>query len=242
MAHVLARERCSHSASRTASGSRTSTRAQRVSSAEDITCACRPQIPRTTPSASSRGALRSRRWRIRRQASTSGQVSRAFGRTNAPPVRMLTDEFYGRRAPLPLCSSHHSGCARVAEKSSCEGWATSPPRFPYTRGVTRESREGEPMSETAPLRVVTTHDFCCSYLPSPTSYGSLPGGEGLKRTVDGLREEGPAVWADVGDCASPGALATLSGGTAGFEAAADLGIDVGAVGNLDFNRSVEHLR
>jgi hypothetical protein len=36
------------------------------------------------------------------------------------------------------------------------------------------------MSERAPLRVVATHDFCCAYPPSPTSYGSLPGGEGLK--------------------------------------------------------------
>jgi hypothetical protein len=36
------------------------------------------------------------------------------------------------------------------------------------------------MSERAPLRVVATHDFCCAYPPSLTSYGSLPGGEGLK--------------------------------------------------------------
>jgi hypothetical protein len=42
------------------------------------------------------------------------------------------------------------------------------------------------MSERAPLRVVATHDFCCSYPPSLTSYGSLPGGEGLKNTVDAL--------------------------------------------------------
>ena len=98
------------------------------------------------------------------------------------------------------------------------------------------------MSEIPPVRVVVTHDCCYSYLPSPTSFGSLPGGEGLKRTVDGLREEGPAVWADAGDCAAPGALATLSGGTAGFEAAADLGIDVGAVGNHEFDWGVEHLR
>jgi tetrahydromethanopterin S-methyltransferase subunit B len=42
------------------------------------------------------------------------------------------------------------------------------------------------MSERAPLRVVATHDFCCAYPPSPTSYGSLPGGEGLKRALDAL--------------------------------------------------------
>jgi hypothetical protein len=65
------------------------------------------------------------------------------------------------------------------------------------------------MSDRAPLRVVATHDFCCAYPPSPTSYGSLPGGEGLKRALDALREQGPTVAADAGDFAAPGALATL---------------------------------
>jgi hypothetical protein len=45
----------------------------------------------------------------------------------------------------------------------------------------------------ARLRVVATHDFCCSYPPSPISYGSLPGGEGLRNTVDALREQGPIL-------------------------------------------------
>jgi 2',3'-cyclic-nucleotide 2'-phosphodiesterase (5'-nucleotidase family) len=90
------------------------------------------------------------------------------------------------------------------------------------------------MSEHARLRVVATHDFCCAYPPSPTSYGSLLGGEGLKSTVDALRAQGPIVRADAGDFAAPGALATLSGGEAGFAAAADLGIDVGVVGNHEF--------
>jgi len=98
------------------------------------------------------------------------------------------------------------------------------------------------MSENAPVRVVATHDFCCSYPPSPTSYGSLPGGESLRRTVDALREEGPTVRADAGDFAAPGALAALSDGEAGFAAAADLGIDVGVVGNHEFEWGVEHLR
>lgn len=40
------------------------------------------------------------------------------------------------------------------------------------------------MSENGPVRVVTTHDFCCCYLPPPTSRGSLPG-EGL---TDGAPE------------------------------------------------------
>lgn len=98
------------------------------------------------------------------------------------------------------------------------------------------------MNEDAPVRVVVTHDFCCAYPPSTTSYGSLPGGEGLRRTVDALRGRGPTVRADGGDFAAPGALATLSGGEAGFEAAADLGVDVGVVGNHEFEWGVEHLR
>jgi 2',3'-cyclic-nucleotide 2'-phosphodiesterase (5'-nucleotidase family) len=77
---------------------------------------------------------------------------------------------------------------------------------------------------------------------SPTSYGSLPGGEGLKNTVDALKEQGPTVRAEVGDFAAPGALATLSDGKAGFAAAADLGIDVGVVGNHEFEWGIEHLR
>ena len=92
------------------------------------------------------------------------------------------------------------------------------------------------------MRVVATHDFCCAYLPSPTSYGSLPGGAGLKNTVEALRTQGPTVRADGGDFAAPGALATLSGGKAGFAAAAGLGIDVGVVGNHQFEWGVEHLR
>jgi 2',3'-cyclic-nucleotide 2'-phosphodiesterase (5'-nucleotidase family) len=46
----------------------------------------------------------------------------------------------------------------------------------------------------------------------------------------------------MGDFAAPGALATLSDGKAGFAAAADLGIDVGVVGNHEFEWGVEHLR
>ena len=98
------------------------------------------------------------------------------------------------------------------------------------------------MSDRAPLRVVATHDFCCAYPPSPTSYGSLPGGEGLKRALDALREQGPTVRAGAGDFAAPGALATLSGGKAGFAAAANLGIDIGVVGNHEFEWGAEHLR
>jgi hypothetical protein len=79
------------------------------------------------------------------------------------------------------------------------------------------------MSGARTVRVVATHDFCCSYSPTTTSYGSLPSGEGLKRAVEAMKEDLSTVWADAGDFAAPGALAALSGGVAGFEAAADLG-------------------
>jgi 2',3'-cyclic-nucleotide 2'-phosphodiesterase (5'-nucleotidase family) len=98
------------------------------------------------------------------------------------------------------------------------------------------------MSDIVPLRVVATHDFCCSYVPSPTSYGSLPGGEGLRRTVDRLREEGPTIRADAGDFAAPGALAMLSSGVAGFVAAADLDIDVGVAGNHELEWGIGFAR
>jgi hypothetical protein len=54
------------------------------------------------------------------------------------------------------------------------------------------------------------------------------GAEEHGRRIEGA---GPVVRVDAGDFAAPGVLATLSGGTAGFAAAADLGIDVGVVGN-----------
>jgi hypothetical protein len=118
----------------------------------------------------------------------------------------------------------------------------SPHKLRTLTALPAKIEEGKPISDHARLRVIATHDFCCAYPPSPTSYGSLPGGEGLKNTVDALRAQGPIVRADAGDFAAPGALATLSGGTAGFAAAADLGIDVGVVGNHEFELGVEHLR
>jgi 2',3'-cyclic-nucleotide 2'-phosphodiesterase (5'-nucleotidase family) len=48
----------------------------------------------------------------------------------------------------------------------------------------------------------------------------------LRRTVDRLREIGPTILADAGD----------------FAAAADLDIDVGVVGNHEFEWGIEHLR
>jgi len=135
---------------------------------------------------------------------------------------------------MPLAPSTYSGYPKVG---------VARPRKPRTlTALSAKIKEGKPMSERAPLRVVATHDFCCAYPPSPTSYGSLPGGEGLKDMVDALRAQGPTVRADAGDFAAPGALATLSGGKAGFAAAADLSIDVGVVGNHEFEWGLEHLR
>jgi len=98
------------------------------------------------------------------------------------------------------------------------------------------------LARTGRVRIVNTNDFFGSFAPMRTSYGFLPGGEGLKRTVERLREEGPAIWADCGDFSQGGPLAPMTGGVGGFDAAADLGIDVGAVGNHEFDWGLGHLR
>ncbi len=97
------------------------------------------------------------------------------------------------------------------------------------------------MTGTRSVRIIATNDFFGSFAPSPTSYGALPGGEGLRRTVARLRAGQPTIWADVGDF-SGGPLAALAGGSSGFEAAADLGIDVAAAGNHEFDRGLAHLQ
>lgn len=98
------------------------------------------------------------------------------------------------------------------------------------------------MARTDRVRIVNTNDFFGSYAPMGTSYGSLPGGEGLKQTVERLRESQPTIWADDGDFSEGGPLAPMTNGVGGFEAAADLGIDVGAIGNHDFDWGLEHLQ
>lgn len=98
------------------------------------------------------------------------------------------------------------------------------------------------MARKDTVRIVNTNDFFGSYAPMKTSYGWLPGGEGLKQTVERLREGQPTIWADDGDFAEGGPLAPATDGMGGFEAAADLGIDVGVVGNHEFDWSLEHLQ
>lgn len=97
------------------------------------------------------------------------------------------------------------------------------------------------MGRDIAVRIVATNDFVGSFAPARTSYGQLPGGDGLRRAVNRLREGRPTIWADGGDFAQGGPLAPLSGGRLGFEAAAELGIDVAAVGNHEFDWGVDHL-
>jgi hypothetical protein len=93
------------------------------------------------------------------------------------------------------------------------------------------------------LRIVTTNDFYGSYFARPTSYGLQPGARSLVNAVERLREEVPAsLWVDDGDFAQGGPLGPASGGTFGFAAAAELGIDVAAIGNHEFDWGERHLR
>jgi 2',3'-cyclic-nucleotide 2'-phosphodiesterase (5'-nucleotidase family) len=102
---------------------------------------------------------------------------------------------------------------------------------PLTAGKAREE-----------IRIIATNDLFGAVLPAPTSYGRLPGAQGLTQLVEDLRSEGkPSIWIDGGDFAQGGPLATASGGTLGFEAAASLGIDVAVAGNHEFDWGREHL-
>lgn len=91
------------------------------------------------------------------------------------------------------------------------------------------------------IRIVCTNDFLASLSPMRTSYGSLPGGEGLKRAVDRLRQGRPTLWADAGDFSQGGPLSVTSGGVLNFRAASELGIDVATVGNHEFDWGTAHL-
>ena len=85
------------------------------------------------------------------------------------------------------------------------------------------------------IRIACTNDFLCSLSPMPTSYGSLPGAEGLKHAVDRLRQGHPTLWADAGDFSQGGPLSVTSRGVLNFRAASELGIDVATVGNHEFD-------
>jgi 2',3'-cyclic-nucleotide 2'-phosphodiesterase (5'-nucleotidase family) len=106
-------------------------------------------------------------------------------------------------------------------------------------------RRFSPATDVLPrgaIRLIATNDLFGAVLPVPTSYGRLPGAQGLSRLVQDLRSEGkPSIWIDGGDFAQGGPLATASGGRLGFEAAASLGIDVAVAGNHEFDWGREHL-
>jgi 2',3'-cyclic-nucleotide 2'-phosphodiesterase (5'-nucleotidase family) len=92
------------------------------------------------------------------------------------------------------------------------------------------------------LRIITTNDFYGSYFSRPASYGRQPGAQSLVNMVARLREEVPAsLWVDDGDFAQGGPLAPASAGTYGFAAVRELGIDVSAIGNHEFDWGEQHL-
>ncbi|GAA5061454.1 2',3'-cyclic-nucleotide 2'-phosphodiesterase (5'-nucleotidase family) [Thermocatellispora tengchongensis] len=91
------------------------------------------------------------------------------------------------------------------------------------------------MPEIPRLRVVATNDLLGSFHPWPTSYGRLPGGAALRDAVLRLKSQGPALWADAGDFAQGGVISTLTGGLGGFTAMDELGPDVAAAGNHEFD-------
>lgn len=84
------------------------------------------------------------------------------------------------------------------------------------------------------VRILTTHDFFGSFARVGTSYGSLPGGQGLLNAVHSLRDRS-TVWVDSGDFSQGGALSLATRGVGGFRAANELGFDVSIVGNHDLD-------
>lgn len=85
------------------------------------------------------------------------------------------------------------------------------------------------------VRILCTHDFYGAYSPFATSYGSLPGGRTLRKAISDLRAGRAAIWADSGDFIQGGPLEWLTRGREGFRASCELGLDVSAAGNHDFD-------
>ncbi|MGW4792507.1 metallophosphoesterase [Nonomuraea sp. NPDC004297] len=91
------------------------------------------------------------------------------------------------------------------------------------------------MPDVPRLRILATNDLLGSFHPWPTSYGRLPGGVAVRETVRELRSGAPTLWADAGDFAQGGVISTLTGGLGGFTAMDELGPDVLAAGNHEFD-------
>jgi 2',3'-cyclic-nucleotide 2'-phosphodiesterase (5'-nucleotidase family) len=92
------------------------------------------------------------------------------------------------------------------------------------------------------LRIVCTNDFLGSFSPMATSYGRLPGGHALARTVERLREGQPTIWADAGDFSNGGPLPATSAAALCFPALTGLGIDVATLGNHEFDLGFAQLQ
>ncbi len=92
------------------------------------------------------------------------------------------------------------------------------------------------------LRIVCTNDFLSSFSPMETSYGRLPGGDALRRTVERLRDGQPTIWADAGDFSNGGPLAATSGAALSFRGVAELGIEVATLGNHEFDLGLAHVQ
>jgi 2',3'-cyclic-nucleotide 2'-phosphodiesterase (5'-nucleotidase family) len=97
------------------------------------------------------------------------------------------------------------------------------------------------MSNPDTLRIITTNDFYGSFFARATSYGTQPGARSLVNAVARLREQaGPSLWVDAGDFAQGGPLAPASGGSYGFAAVGELGIDIATLGNHEFDWGEQH--
>lgn len=85
------------------------------------------------------------------------------------------------------------------------------------------------------LRVLVTNDIFSAFSPRETSWGLIPGGVALQKTVAGLREgANEASWIDGGDFAG-GMFAAIGDGEIGWQAAGQLEIDLAVPGNHEFD-------
>lgn len=90
------------------------------------------------------------------------------------------------------------------------------------------------MSPTDVVRILATNDLCSRVAPEATSFGTLPGLAGIRRTADDLRTPA-SLWLDAGDFAGWSPLGSLTGGEAAFAAAAELPFDATCPGNHELD-------
>ncbi|MBO0883367.1 MAG: hypothetical protein J2P17_24135 [Mycobacterium sp.] len=92
---------------------------------------------------------------------------------------------------------------------------------------------------TDTVQILCTNDFSGAWDPSPTHSGELPGGKGLRNTIERLSKAAPSVWVDVGDLATGGPLAVVDHGRTAWQAADSLGIDIAVPGNHEFDWGID---